>query len=194
MARQKELGKNSEERINKMVEYEEIYISRIEKGKDKGAKGKLFEVMCRDFLNKRMLEKDFRCRSMGKADAMKKIDGQMIRFEMKSGCGVLCEDLNIEAPTEPQLLSKADIIIYVKEFDELKPAEEQGKVFTRQEFLDALASYNDKGLDTWIKTQKKGEVYKVNIQEFKTSKKKTAHLEAILKNAPTLAQWLGARA
>lgn len=178
--------KSAEKRKDLVAAYKDRCLMN---GNDKGKNGKVVDVEARNFMNVEMYVNDFKCRKQGKSDIMKKINGKMCKFEVKTGCGVLCE--NLEAgDIVSQLLAGADYVLYVDEYAPALPIERQLRVFTRSEFLGMLENYSSKGIGTWLKVAERDGAVKVNIQEFRNSNKKWEYLLDTMEEYPTLDEFM----
>ena len=171
----------------------QAYIAHCKKNKegkkDKGAMGKIGEVLGREYVTKRLRSNDIKARSASKSDCtFKGKDGKMHTIEFKTGCGALAYEYDDETIDVERLLVGVEYFAYNPEYCDNMEVEKQFFVTTRDEFIDLLMSYNEKKPMTWFKLNK---AYRqVNIQEFNTSNKKYDYLTNALYDLPTLEQFI----
>lgn len=163
--------------------------SNKEKKNDKGAMGKIADVLGREYVTKRLRSNDIKARSASKADCtFKGSDGKMHSIEFKTGAGALAYEYDDEFIDVERLLYGVEFIAYNPEYCDNMQVQEQFFVMTRNEFIDLLMSYSEKKPMTWFKLNK---AYRqVNIQEFKNSNKKYDYLLNALYECPTLEQFI----
>jgi hypothetical protein len=163
--------------------------SSKEEKNDKGAMGKIADVLGREYVTKRLRSNDVKARSASKADCtFKGSDGKMHSIEFKTGCGALAYEYDDEFIDVERLLEGVEYIAYNPEFCENIILQKQFFIMTRDEFINLLMSYNEKKPMTWFKLNK---AYRqVNIQEFKNSNKKYDYLLNALYECPTLEQFI----
>ena len=160
-----------------------------EKKNDKGAMGKIADVLGREYVTKRLRSDDIKARNAGKADCtFKGSDGKMHVIEFKTGCGALAYEYDDESIDVDRLLEGVEYLAYNPEYCENMKVQDQFFVMTRDEFIDLLVSYNEKKPLTWFKRNK--EYRQVNIQEFRTSNRKYDYLLNALYERPTLEQFI----
>ena len=171
----------------------QAYIAYCKRNKeeknDKGAMGKIADVLGREYVTKRLRSNDVKARSASKADCtFKGSDGKMHVIEFKTGAGALAYEYDDKFIDVNRLLAGVEFIAYNPEYCESMQVQDQFFVMTREEFIDMLMSYNEKKPLTWFK---RNETYRqVNIQEFKTSKRKYDYLLNALYERPTLEQFI----
>lgn len=156
-----------------------------EEKNDKGAMGKIADVLGREYVIKRLRADDVKARSAGKADCtFKGKDGKMHSIEFKTGCGALAYEYDDEVIDVNRLLEGVEYFAYNPEYCDNMEVQKQFFVTTREDFLDLLISYSKKKPMTWFKRNK---AYRqVNIQEYNTSNKKYDYLTNALYDWPTL--------
>lgn len=169
------------------------YIAYCKKNKeeknDKGAFGKIADLLGREYVTKRLRCDDIKARSASKADCtFKGSDGKMHVIEFKTGCGALAYEYDDEFIDVNRLLAGVEYFAYNPEYCENMHVKDQFFVMTREEFLDLLMSYSEKKPMTWFKRNR--EYRQVNIQEFKTSNRKYNYLLNALYECPTLEQFI----
>lgn len=160
-----------------------------EEKNDKGAMGKIADVLGREYVTKRLRSNDIKARSASKADCtFKGSDGKMHSIEFKTGCGALAYEYDDEFIDVERLLEGVEYFAYNPEYCDNMQVQDQFFVMTRDEFIDLLMSYNATKPMTWFKLNK---AYRqVNIQEFKNSNKKYDYLLNALYECPTLEQFI----
>lgn len=106
------------------------------KGISSGTHGRAFEASVKVFFG------NYRFSGIvakaGKNDMIKKIDGTMASFEIKTGCGELAT-LDENGDIISTVFTK-DYIVYCPEYDPSIPAEFQSYVLTADNFFDAVKS------------------------------------------------------
>jgi hypothetical protein len=169
------------------------YIAYCKKNKeeknDKGAMGKIADVLGREYVTKRLRCGDIKARSEKKPDCtFKGSDGKMHVIEFKTSSGALAYEYDDNFIDVNRLLEGVEYIAYNPEYCENMKVQDQFFVMTREEFIDMLMSYSEKKPLTWFKLNK---AYRqVNIQEFKTSRRKYDYLLEALYECPTLEQFI----
>lgn len=169
------------------------YIAYCKKNKeeknDKGAMGKIADVLGREYVTKRLRCGDVKARSEKKPDCtFKGRDGKMHVIDFKTGCSALAYEYDDETIDIARLLAGVEFIAYNPEYCESMQVQDQFFIMRRDEFLDMLISYNERKPMTWLKLNK---AYRqVNIQEFRTSKRKYDYLLDALYECPTLEQFI----
>jgi hypothetical protein len=167
----------------------QAYIAYCKKNRevknDKGAMGKIADVLGREYVTKRLRSDDVKARSAGKADCtFKGKDGKMHSIEFKTGCGALAYEYDDEFIDVDRLLPGVEYFAYNPEYCDNMQVQDQFFVTTREDFLNLLINYSEKKPMTWFKRNK---AYRqVNIQEFNTSNKKYDYLTNALYDWPTL--------
>lgn len=192
LGRPKLLYRDHEVRMEMIDSYGELYIEKKKQGKDKGADGKYAEILVRDYVNSRMSIMDFKPRKAGKVDANIISKKQKFKLEVKTGAGTHKADFNIHQSIEEQVFADVDFIVFCIKFNPKRLIEEQMVVFTKEQWFEGLKSYNDKGLATWYKAPQWSNTdgtYKMDLNTYQSSKKKMAHIQAMMDNQPTLKEW-----
>ena len=163
--------------------------SNKEKKNDKGAMGKIADVLGREYVTKRLRSNDVKARSASKADCtFKGKDGKMHSIEFKTGNGALAYEYDDGFIDVDRLLAGVEYFAYNPEYCDNMQVQDQFFVMKRDEFIGLLMSYNEKKPMTWFKLNK---TYRqVNIQEFKNSDKKYNYLLDALYDWPTLEQFI----
>lgn len=174
------------ERVNEYIAY--CKRNKLEKN-DTGADGKIADVLCREYVVKRLYSNDVKARKASRKDCtFKGKDGKMHNIEFKTGCGALAYEYDDEFIDVERLLLNVEYFAYNPEYCDNMKVQEQFFIMTRDEFIDLLMSYNEKKPMTWFKLNK---TYRqVNIQEFKNSNKKYDYLLNALYECPTLEQFI----
>lgn len=183
----KKLRKEEQEkRINEYIAY--CKKNQLEKN-DTGANGKIADVLCREYVVKRLYSNDIKARKPSKKDCtFKGKDGKMHNIEFKTGCGALAYEYDSDVIEIEKLLPDVEYIGYNPEFFDNMPIEKQFFIMTRDDFFKMLMSYNDKKPLTWLKLNKSRR--QVNIQTFTNSNKKYNYLLDCLFNFPTLEEFI----
>lgn len=175
---------NAIDKINAYRDYAKHHNCYVtpKKGTNSGSDGRMNELAVKMCLNNYRFNGIVA--SAKSIDTTKKINGKMVKFEIKTGCGTLAViDRNGDIVTSPTL--KSDYIIYTPEYLNSQPVCKQAFVFPVQVFLMVL---NDCGL---LRYKYSGQQYEINkngekvrkadayhdkltIQTYLNSKKKTA--------------------
>ena len=145
-----------------------------------GSHGRAFEVAVKKALG------NYRSKTLvalpGKADARKRVDGSMMRIEVKSGCGELGQ-LDAEGNVTKSILD-SDVVIFCPYYVPVKDATVQSYVMTSNTFYEML---KDLGLirlkksTTMTKAPKEEQYYdRMTIQSFRNSAKKYGELSEAL--------------
>lgn len=182
--------KLTKEEQKKAVQAYVAYCKRNRKEKnDKGAMGKIADVLGREYVIKRLRTNDVKARAASKADCtFKGSDGKMHSIEFKTGNGALAYEYDDGFIDVERLLAGVEYLAYNPEYCDNMQVQDQFFVMTRDEFIDLLMSYSEKKPLTWFKLNK---AYRqVNIQEFKNSDKKYNYLLDALYEYPTLEQFI----
>ena len=173
-------------RVNEYIAY--CKRNKLEKN-DTGANGKIADVLCREYVVKRLYSTDVKAREASKKDCtFKGKDGKMHNIEIKTGCGPLAYEYDLDVIEIDRLLPDVEYIAYNPEFCDNMPVEKQFFIMTRADFFEMLVSYNDKKPTTWFKLNKSRR--QVNIQSFVNSNKKYDYLLENLFNFPTLENFI----
>ena len=147
---------------------------------DYGIMGKAYEIAVRAYLmNRSKSYGKLRVKPQGKTDITVTINGKTYTCEIKTGCG------NIETA------GKNAIIIYCPNVDINFPAELQGYVFMREDWIAFLNGYTGRGSFTVKKPDG------LHIQSFyvsdtirpKASKAIARYIENVLYDMPTIAEF-----
>ena len=156
---------------------------------DTGANGKMADVMCRAYVNKRLRDTDIKCRKSTEDDCkFKGSDGKYHTIEFKTGCGALAYEYELEYIENELLLQDVEYIAYNPELCHTMPIEKQFFVMTREQFLSILLDYSETKPHTLMKINKSRR--QVNIQSFTNSTKKYEYLMENLFEYPTLEQFI----
>lgn len=174
------------ERVNEYIAY--CKRNKLEKN-DTGADGKIADVLCREYVVKRLYSTDVKARKASKKDCtFKGNDGKMHNIEFKTGCGALAYEYDSDVVELEKLLPDVEYIGYNPELCDNMPVEKQFFIMTRNDFFEMLISYNDKKPMTWFKLNKSRR--QVNIQTFTNSNKKCDYLLECLFSFPTLEEFI----
>lgn len=147
---------------------------------DSGLFGKAFEIAIRSYIMNRTASK---VKPQGKTDIRFTFDGSRHTCEIKTACGEVDQ-----CPTN-------QYIVYCANVDINKPAEAQGYMFTREEWLAFIEGYDGRG--QFLRTDsKRGHQH---IQSFyisedirpKASKPIARYIERCLSNQPTVEEFFG---
>lgn len=149
---------------------------------DSGAAGKAFEIAIRSFIMGRAVKA---VKTAGQTDIRFTFDGSRHTCEIKSGCGTVDQ-------TE-----RNQYVIYCPNVDIHFPAELQGYVFTREQWIDFLNGYTGRGSFLRVDS-KRGHTH---IQSFyvseeirpKASKAIAAYIESVLFDMPTVEEFFADR-
>lgn len=156
------------------------YISNSTNNNDSGLYGKAFEIAIRSYIMNRHAKA---VKAQGKADIRFTFDGKRHTCEIKTACGEIdqCES--------------NQYVIYCPNVDPSFPAELQGYVFTRSEWVTFVNGYTGRG--SFVRVDKKrGHAH---IQSFyvsetirpKASKAIARYIEEVLFDMPTVADFFG---
>lgn len=144
---------------------------------DDGINGKAFELAIRSYITNRTAKK---VKAQGKTDIRPTVNGKRFTFEIKTACG------------EIETASKNQYVIYCADVDIDFPAEQQGYVFTREQWLTFVNGYTGRG--SFTRTDSRGHVH---IQSFyvsenkrpKASKPIARYIESVLFVMPTVEEF-----
>lgn len=145
---------------------------------DSGLNGKAFELAIRSYIMNRTAKA---VKAQGKTDIRFTFDGSRHTCEIKTACG------------EIEQAAKNQYVIYCSNVDINEPAESQGYIFTREEWLDFVNGYNGRG--SFIRIDKnRGHAH---IQSFyvsesirpKASKPIARYIAESLANQPTVEEF-----
>lgn len=166
-----------------MIDTVKIMREEIEKrsATDSGKAGKAFEIAIRSYIANRRFKT---VKAQGKTDIKFSFDGSRHTCEIKTACG------------EIEQASKNQYVIYCSNVDVNYPAEWQGYVFTRQEWIDFINGYDGRG--KFIRTDANGHDH---IQSFyvsetirpKASKPIANYIERVLFDMPTVEDFFSER-
>lgn len=145
---------------------------------DSGMLGKAFEIAIRSYI---MNRKATTVKAQGKTDIRFTFDGSRHTCEIKTACG------------EVEQAVKNQYVIYCANVDPEFPAELQGYVFTREQWVEFLNGYNGRGAFLRVDT-KRGHSH---IQSFyvsetirpKASKAIARYIEEVLFDMPTVEEF-----
>lgn len=178
------------EKMNTYREYVkecDCYVTPV-KGTNSGSDGRMCELAVKMCMNNYRFNGIVA--SAKSVDTVKKINGRVCKFEIKSGCGTLCNlDRNGNIVNSPLL--KSDYVVYTPRYYYDTPVAKQTYVFAVPDFLFVLeecglirykysgAQYftNEKG-----QRERKANAFydKLTIQSFFNSKRKTEKLFDLL--------------
>jgi hypothetical protein len=183
----------------------------LSKGKntDDGIKGDCFENVLRQYIqpkSKRSFDKvtksnttygDLRIKTEWKKNTgveIKSCCGELYKIPINTIDDIDDTDESIAINLE-KILTKGDLIIYAFEIDENYPIEKQGFVFTHEEFLQMILSYDGKGQMLRLKRSTDGNFLVVSFQSYfsstrqKASKKLREHIENHCIEKPTVEEY-----
>lgn len=158
------------------------------KGVNSGSDGRLYELSVKMCLNNYRFNGIVA--SAKSIDTTKKINGIIRKFEIKSGCGTLC-NLDREGNIINSPLLKSDYVIYTPRYYYDVPVAKQAYIFSVPDFLFVLGEcglirYKYSGSQYFInedgRKERKANAYydKMAIQTFLNSKRKTQLLYDLL--------------
>ena len=128
------------QRVNEYIEY--CKRNKQEKN-DSGADGKIADVLCREYVIKRLYSTDVKARKASQKDCtFKGKDGKMHNIEFKTGCGALAYEYDSDVIEVEKLLPNVEYIGYNPEFFDNMPVEKQFFVMTRDDFFKMLRGKN----------------------------------------------------
>lgn len=151
------------------------YLENKEKHNDSGAIGKAFEIAIRSYI---MGRKAKAVKAQGKTDIRFTFDGSRHTCEIKTACG------------EIDQTASNQFVIYCPNVDIDFPAESQGYVFSREQWINFINGYDGRG--AFIRyDSKRGHSH---IQSFyvsetirpKASKAIARYIESVLFELPTV--------
>ena len=175
---------------------------------DDGAKGKSAEVAVKNFINPNSTIKGYVTSQAKSYDIFVMENGKHANVEIKTACGELAV-LDELAETVSEMLCKvypkSTYIAYCPEVVDNIPMEQQFFMFSRDEFIAMIESYDGRGSIVRIKTptnnteySERG-AYRLSFQSFrsegrpKASAKIAEHIWDCCYNQPTLEQWIQER-
>lgn len=163
-------------------------LARQDEKKSTGSRGKLAEVLLRDYILKKGIKtvSDIRARKAEKVDVMRKAYG---KIEIKTGSGAVAYGVNFttEDLTEENVCADADLICWTpfNSFWTEETLYSMTWVFTREQFIDTLETIGKNGLRSSLKVSKQGA--QINIQTI--TPRMEDRLWDILDNMPTVEQF-----
>lgn len=151
--------------------------------KDFGLYGKAFEIAIRCYIMNRTSRHGMTVKGQGKTDIKFSYQDKRYTCEIKTACGNITD------------AHKSQYIIYCMNVDPSFPAEQQGYVFTREQWLDFLANYDGRGSLTKVASDG------LHIQSFyvnenirpTASKAITRYIERTLFDLPTVEEFFAER-
>lgn len=160
------------------IEIMRDYLNTNTNTSDTGRNGKAFEVAIRSYIMNRTAS---RVKAQGKTDIRFTFDGSRHTCEIKTACG------------EIEQAIKNQFVIYCPNVDINEPAEAQGYVFTRQEWIDFINGYTGRGAFLRYDS-KRGHAH---IQSFyvsetirpKASKPIARYIAEVLESLPTVEEF-----
>lgn len=155
-----------------------------------GSMGKLADVILRDYILKRGINRasDIRCRVVEKVDVTRRDLG---RIEIKTGSGAVAYGCGLTSDDilEENILPSVDYVAWAP-FTKLLTKDNLPSMtwlFTRGEFIAALEAIGKNGLQSSVKVSKHGA--QLNIQTI--TPRMEDRLWAILANMPTVEEMFG---
>ena len=144
---------------------------------DDGINGKAFEVAIRSYIMNRIAKQ---VKPQGKTDIRFTMNGKRFTCEIKTACG------------EIETAEANQYIIYCADVDTSFPAEEQGYVFTREQWQAFINGYTGRG--KFLRADNRGHLH---IQSFyvsetkrpKASKPIARYIEEVLFDMPTVEEF-----
>ena len=175
---------------------------------DDGAKGKSAEVAVKYYINPNSKLNGFVTPQAKNFDIFVREDRKQANMEVKTACGELAIIDELKDSIMEMISSvypKSTYIIYCPEVVDNIPMEQQFFVFSRDEFIAMMESYNGRGSIVRVKTptnnteySERG-AYRLSFQSFrsegrpKASAKIAEHIWDCCYNQPTLEQWIQER-
>ena len=175
---------------------------------DDGAKGKSAEVAVKYYINPNSKLNGFVTPQAKNFDIFVREDRKQANMEVKTACGELAIIDELKDSIMEMISSvypKSTYIVYCPEVVDYIPMEQQFFVFSRDEFIAMMESYNGRGSIVRVKTptnnteySERG-AYRLSFQSFrsegrpKASAKIAEHIWDCCYNQPTLEQWIQER-
>ena len=175
---------------------------------DDGAKGKSAEIAVKSYINPNSKIKSYVTPQAKDFDIFVRENKKQANIEIKTACGELAiidELKDSIAEMISSVYPKSTYIIYCPEVMDNIPMEKQFFVFSRDEFITMIESYDGRGSIVRIKTptnnteySERG-AYRLSFQSFqsegrpKASAKIAEHIWDCCYNQPTLEQWIQER-
>ena len=175
---------------------------------DDGAKGKSAEIALKNFINPNSKIKGYVTSQAKTYDIFVMENGKRSNIEIKTACGELAIFDELSESVAEMISSvypKSTYIIYCPEVVDNIPMEKQFFVFSRDEFIAMIESYDGRGSIVRIKTptnnteySQRGK-YRLSFQSFrsesrpKASAKIADHIWNCCYNQPTVEEWLQER-
>ena len=175
---------------------------------DDGAKGKSAEIAVKYYINPNSKLNGFVTPQAKNFDIFVREDRKQANMEVKTACGELAIIDELKDSIMEMISSvypKSTYIVYCPEVVDNIPMERQFFVFSRDEFIAMIESYDGRGSIVRIKTptnntgySERG-AYRLSFQSFrsegrpKASAKIAEHIWDCCYNQPTLEQWIQER-
>ena len=175
---------------------------------DDGARGKSAEIAVKSYINPDSKIKSYVTPQAKNFDIFVREDKKQANIEIKTACGELAIIDELKDSIMEMISSvypKSTYIVYCPEVVDNIPMERQFFVFSRDEFIDMIESYDGRGSIVRIKTptnnteySERG-AYRLSFQSFrsegrpKASAKIAEHIWDCCYNQPTLEQWIQER-
>lgn len=156
------------------------FVNARTNAQDSGIYGKAFEVAIRSYIMQRQAKA---VKSQGKTDIRFTFEGSRHTCEIKTACG------------EVDQVASNQFVIYCPNVDINEPAEAQGYVFTREEWIEFVNGYTGRG--SFLRyDSKRGHAH---IQSFyvsesvrpKASKPIARYIAEVLEGLPTVEEFFG---
>ena len=147
---------------------------------DDGKNGKAFEIAIRSYISHRTVKT---VKGQGKTDIRFTFDGKRHTCEIKTACG------------EIEQAASNQYVIYCSNVDTDFPAEYQGHVFTREQWIDFINNYPGRG--SFIRYDKKrghSHIQSFYVSETirpKASKAIARYIDSVLFEIPTVDEFFG---
>lgn len=173
--------------LEKLEQYKEE-LARQDEKRSTGSKGKLAEVLLRNYILKKGIKNasDVRARKAEKIDVVRKAYG---RIEIKTGSGAVAYGYGFtkEDCIAENVCADADMICWTpfNGFWTEETLYSMTWVFTRDEFISTLETIGKNGLQSSLKISKQGG--QINIQTI--TPKMEDRLWEILENMPTVEEF-----
>lgn len=149
---------------------------------DFGINGKAFEIAIRSYIMDRRVKA---VKAQGKTDIRFTFDGSRHTCEIKTACGDIAQ------------AERNQFVIYCPNVDIDFPAEEQGYVFTREQWHDFVNGYTGRGQFTRLnKARGTLQIQSFYVSETirpKASKAIARYIESVLFDMPTVEEFFSER-
>ena len=175
---------------------------------DDGARGKSAEIALKSYINPNSRLKGYVTPQAKDFDIFVREDKKQANIEIKTACGELAIIDELNGSVMEMISSvypKSTYIAYCPEVVDNIPMEQQFFMFSRDEFITMLESYDGRGSIVRIKTPSNNTeysehgMYRLSFQSFqsesrpKASAKIAEHIWDCCYNQPTVEEWIAER-